>query len=526
MEWLNENSRFFLKKDYLLPGVEAEDRIREIADYAEKILKKAGFADKFFEYMSKGYYSLATPVWLNFGLDRGLPISCFGSYVGDDMGQILFTAAEIGMMSKYGGGTSVFLGDVRPRGSEIKNNGKTSGAVHFMELYNSVTNIVSQGSARRGHVALYLPIEHKDIEEFLDIGTEGNKIQENTYAVTITDKWFQEMIDGDTEKRRIWGKVLQRRSEIGYPYIVFIDNANNNTVEVYKEKGLKILASNLCSEIMLPSNDKWSFVCCLSSLNLLHYNAWKDTDAVEVLTCFLDAVMEDFVLKLENKRDSQDIKERQSFTFMERAYNFAKSNRALGMGVLGWHSLLQSKMISMESEEAKKINQEIFKDIKEKAYKASMEMAKEYGEPEVLKGYGRRNATLLAIAPTTSSAFILGQVSQGIEPYFSNCYVKDVAKMKTTIKNKSLEKLLIEKNKNTDEVWKSILQNDGSVQQLEFLSENEKAVFKTFSEINANVIIELAVKIRQKYKYISSTGNQCFFLIRIVICIQFNFITF
>jgi ribonucleoside-diphosphate reductase alpha chain len=492
MYWLNEYSRHFLTKDYLLPGVTAEERIREIANHAEKLLKKEGFADKFYDYMSRGYYSLSTPVWLNFGLDRGLPISCFGSYVGDDMGQILFTTAEIGMMTKYGGGTSAFFGDVRGRGSEIKNNGKTNGAVHFMQIYDNATNIISQGSARRGHVALYLPIEHPDIEEFLNIGTEGDNIQESTYAVTITDEWFKSMISGDNEKRSIWAKVLQRRSQIGYPYILWTDTVNNNTVDVYKDKKLKINASNLCSEIALPSNEDWSFVCCLSSINLFHFEEIKSTDAVETLVTFLDAVIEDFILRLEKKRDTGDSRDLQSFLFLERAYKFAKENRALGMGVLGWHSLLQSKMLAFESEEAKDLNKEVFKIIKEKAYKASEDLAKEYGEPEILKGYGRRNTTLMAIAPTTSSSFILGQVSQGIEPVFSNCFVKDLEKMKVTFKNKFLEKILIEKDKNSDEVWKNILENDGSVAHLDFLTENEKAVFKTFAEIDQKSIIDQA----------------------------------
>lgn len=498
MEWLNEYSRHFLTKDYLLPGVTAEERIREIADTAERILKKEGFADKFYDYMSRGYYSLSTPVWLNFGLDRGLPISCFGSYIGDDMGQILFTLSEIGMMTKNGGGTSAYFGDVRPRGSEIKNNGKTNGSVHFMQMYDNATNVISQGSARRGHVALYLPIEHPDIEEFLNIGTEGDKIQESTYAVTITDKWFNEMIAGDIEKRNIWAKVLERRSQIGYPYILWSDTVNNNTVDVYKEKNHKIYASNLCSEILLPSNEKWSFVCCLSSINLFHYDGIKNTDAVETMVAFLDAVIEDFILKLEKKRDGGDSRDKQAFLFMERAYNFAKENRALGMGVLGWHSLLQSKMIPMESIEAKDLNIEIFKFLKERAYLASEELAKEYGEPEVLKGYSRRNSTLMAIAPTTSSSFILGQVSQGIEPLFSNSFVKDLEKMKVTFRNKFLEKLLKEKNENTDEVWRSILENDGSVAHLSFLNEKEKSVFKTFAEIDQNVIIEQAAD-RQRF---------------------------
>ena len=498
MEWLNEYSREFLVKDYLLPGVSPEDRIKEISEHAEKILKKEGFAKKFYNYMSKGYYSLSTPIWLNFGLDRGLPISCFGSYAGDDMGQILFTLSEIGMMTKYGGGTSVYFGDVRERGAKIKNNGTSSGSVHFMQMFDTATNVISQGSARRGHVALYLPIEHPDIEEFLNIGTEGDKIQESTYAVTVSDEWFKSMIAGDTKKREIWAKVLQRRSQIGYPYILFSDTVNNNTVDVYKDKGLRIYASNLCSEIALPSNEKWSFVCCLSSMNVFHYNEWKDTDAVETMVVFLDAVIEDFILKLEAKKNSSNINDRQAFLFMERAYNFAKENRALGLGVLGWHSFLQNNMLSFESKRAKELNIEIFKLINEKAYRASKDLANEYGEPDILKGYGRRNTTLLAVAPTTSSSFILGQVSQGIEPAFSNCFVKDLEKIKVTFRNRFLERLLIEKNKNTDEVWKSILENDGSVQQLDFLEKEEKEVFKTFSEIDQNVIIEQAGD-RQKF---------------------------
>lgn len=498
MKWLNDNSRFFLSKGYLAQGVTAEERIRQIAETAEKYLEKPGFADKFYDYMSRGWFSLSSPVWSNFGLSKGLPISCFSSYVGDDMGQILFTQAEVGMMSKYGGGTAGYFGDLRPRGSEIKDNGFSSGSVHFMNLFESIVDVVSQGSVRRGHFAPYLPVEHADIEEFLDIGTEGNPIQELTYGVTVTDKWLEEMVAGDQNKRDIWAKVLARRSQIGYPYIFFTDTVNNNTVDVYKDKGLKIYASNLCSEIMLPSNEEWSFVCNLSSLNLLYYDEWKDTDAVETLTYFLDAVMSDFLIRLESFRDSGDKRKKQVFLFMERAYNFAKANRALGIGVLGWHSLLQSKMYSFDSKEAFDLNKEVFELIKDQTYKASAKLAEEYGEPEVLKGYGRRNATLMAIAPTTSSAFILGQVSQSIEPIWSNCYVKDIAKMKVTIKNPFLEKLLQEKGMDTREIWQSIKEADGSVQHLEGLTEEEKNVFKTFSEINQEVVINQAAD-RQKF---------------------------
>jgi len=488
-EWLNENSRKFLAAGYLSEGETPEARIAQIAERAEAILQMPGFADKFYYYMSEGFYSLASPVWSNFGKERGLPISCFGSHIDDDIGNILYTQSEVGMMSKLGGGTSGFFGKIRHRGAPIKNNGEASGAVHIMRLFESMVDVVSQGSVRRGRFSPYLPIEHPDIMEFLEIGSEGNPIQELTHGVTVTDKWMQEMVDGDVEKRTIWAKVLQSRGEMGYPYIFFTDNANNNAADVYQDKDQKIYASNLCTEIMLPSNDNWSFVCVLSSINLLNYDKWKDTDAVETMVYFLDAVISEFLEKLEGYRDSSDREDNQTFLFMERAYNFAKENRALGLGVLGWHSLLQSKRLAFNSTEAYQLNSEIFKTVKERSYSASEKLAEKLGEPEMLKGYGRRNTTLNAIAPTTSSAFILGQVSQGIEPIWSNIYVKDIAKLKTTIKNPFLVELLEEKGMNTPEVWRDIRDRDGSVQHLDFLSENEKEVFKTYPELDQMDII-------------------------------------
>jgi len=497
-EWLTENSRNFLAAGYIDPTSTPEKRIREISDRAEEILGIDGYSDKFYHYMSQGFYSLASPVWSNFGKKRGLPISCFGSNIADDMGNILYTQSEVGMMSKLGGGTSGYFGNIRHRGATVKNNGQASGSVHVMQLFETMVDVVSQGSVRRGRFSPYLPIEHQDISEFLEIGTEGNPIQELTHGVTVTDKWMQQMIDGDQDKRNIWAKVIQRRGEIGYPYIFFKDNANNGAPDVYKDKQYKINASNLCTEIMLPSNDEWSFVCVLSSLNVLHYEKWKDTDAVETMVYFLDAVITEFMEKLEVYRDSPNRDDQQTFLFMERAYNFSKQNRALGLGVLGWHSLLQSKMLSFDSQEAFNINNDIFKFIQKKSYKASSELADMFGEPDTLKGYGRRNATLNAIAPTTSSAFILGQVSQGIEPIWSNIYVKDIAKIKTTIKNPFLVTLLDQKEKNTKEVWDSIRDRDGSVQHLKFLTTGEKDVFKTYSEINQMDIIYQA-STRQNY---------------------------
>lgn len=483
-EWLNEYSRKFLASGYLTKGATPESRIMEIAQRAEQILQMPGYADKFYGYMSEGFFSLASPVWSNFGKERGLPISCFGSHIDDDMGNILYTQSEVGMMSKLGGGTSGYFGKIRHRGAPVKNNGEASGAVHIMQLFESMVDVVSQGSVRRGRFSPYLPIDHPDIMEFLEIGTEGNPIQQLTHGVTVSNQWMQEMIDGDVKKRTVWAKVLQSRGEMGYPYVFFSDNANNGSVEVYQEKQHRIHASNLCTEIMLPSNDNWSFVCVLSSINLLHYDKWKNTDAVETMVYFLDAVITEFLEKLEVYRDSQNREDRQTFLFMERAYNFAKDNRALGLGALGWHSLLQSKRIAFNSQDAYDLNNEIFKEIKARSYKASETLAERFGEPAVLKGYKRRNATLNAVAPTTSSAFILGQVSQGIEPIWSNIYVKDIAKIKVTIKNKYLMEVLEEKGKNIAEVWKSIRDRDGSVQHLDFLTDEEKAVFKTYSEID------------------------------------------
>jgi len=497
-DWINEESITFLRRGYLSDGEEALDRIRTIANHAEKILGIEGFADKFYDYMGRGWYSLSSPVWANFGKKRGLPVSCFGSNIGDNIESILYTQAEVGEMSKMGGGTSGYFGNIRERGAEITDNGHAPGSVHFMNLFESVVDNISQGSTRRGRFSPYLPVEHPDIMEFLEIGTEGFPIQDLTHAVSVTDEFMNDMIGGDNEKRAIWAKVIQRRGEIGYPYIMFNDTMNNKAPEVYRDKGAKIYNSNLCSEIALHNSDEESFVCVLSSMNVLHYDEWKDTDAVETMTFFLDAVVSEFLTKIENIRDDGTIEGKRGFFYLEKAYNFAKRQRALGLGVLGWHSLLQSKNLAFDTKESAKLNVEVFKLIKEKSYKASEDLANIFGEPDYLEGYGRRNVTLNAIAPTTSSAFILGQVSQSIEPIWSNCYVKDVAKLKVTIKNPVLKKLLQELGKDTKQVWDSIKKKDGSVQHLDFLSTEQKDVFRTFAEINQASIINQAA-IRQDY---------------------------
>lgn len=629
--WLNQKSRDFLSRGYTRGNQTAEERVREIAEASEKYLKIQGFADKFEDYMSRGWFSLSSPVWANYGLERGLPVSCNGSYVEDNMNSILGKVGEIGTMTKHGAGTSAYFGQLRPRGAKISQGGESSGPVHFLELFDCATNVISQSNVRRGSMAAYLPVEHPDILEFLKIREEGNPIQGLSIGVCIGDEWMKSLVSGDKEKRKIWAAIIKKRFESGYPYIFFTDTVNNNAPKVYKDKGAKIHASNLCvspettiltkngyktiselenqwveiwngkqwssvkvcktgenkeiyavriiafvkkdgkivgddrclalnateyhkfyledgkqiplselksgdqllscempdgytygyqvfdvkkqsylsdtycvneplehkavfngiltgncSEINLSSSEDESFVCVLSSMNLLHYDEWKDTDAVETLTYFLDTVTEEYIQKTANMK------------FMEAAHNFAKNQRAIGLGVLGWHSYLQSKMISFESMEAKMLNGQIFRLLNQKTLTASKELAEKYGEPPMLEGYGERMVTRLAVAPTTSSSFILGQVSQGIEPIDSNYFIKDLAKGKFTYKNPYLKKLLEQKDKDDQETWKSILVHGGSVQHLSFLSAEEKDVFKTFGEISQKEII-IQASARQKH---------------------------
>jgi ribonucleoside-diphosphate reductase alpha chain len=484
--WLNKDSRTFLSRGYLSKDETPEQRIRDIAEKAEEYLHEEGFADKFVSYMARGFYSLASPVWANYGKERGLPVSCFGSYIDDSMQAILFSHAENGMLMKNGGGTSGYFGALRGRGAPITDQGESSGSVHFMQMYDTLASVVSQGSVRRGFFAGYQDIEHPDADEFLDIATEGNPIQGLTTGITVSDKFIEDMKAGDSQKRALWAKVLQRRSEVGFPYILYSDNVNNGRPKVYKDKDRRVYASNMCAEIALPSSHEETFTCVLSSINLLHWDEIKETDAIETMTKFLDTVCEEFIRKTEGQ------------IYLKRARDFAMNHRALGAGVLGWHSYLQSKMIAFESAEAAELNLEIAQTLRERSHAASREMAEKHGEPPILEGYGMRNTTTMAIAPTKSSSFILGQVSQSIEPEFSNCYVKDLAKMKVTIKNPYLEKLLKKKKQDTPEVWDSIRNNDGSVQHLEFLDDNEKAVFKTFSEINPYTIVDQAA-VRQEY---------------------------
>ncbi len=488
--WLNEESEQVLNRGYLLKGETVEGAIDRIIEAACKRLFKPELKEDFKELIERGWMSLSSPIWANMGTKRGLPISCFNVHVPDSVEQITHKVGEVIMQTKIGGGTSGYFGELRGRGAAITDNGKSSGSVSFMKLFDTTMDVVSQGGVRRGAFASYLDIDHPDIEEFLQIKSIGSPIQNLFTGVCIPDYWMQEMIDGDENKREVWAKVLESRQQKGLPYLFFTDNVNRNKPQIYKDLNLQINASNLCSEIALPSSIDESFVCCLASMNLELYDEWKDTNAVKLAIYFLDAVMSEFIDKTEDNH------------FLQAAHNFAKRHRALGLGVMGWHSYLQSKNIPFEGVMSRSLTSIIFKQLQEQSKEASKELAMIYGPApiytEIKEEEIYRNTTTMAIAPTTSSSAILGQVSAGIEPYSSNYFKAGLAKGNFIRKNKYLQELLKSKEEDTEEVWREIMLKSGSVQSLNCLTQEEKEVFKTFKEISQYEIISQAA-LRQKY---------------------------
>jgi ribonucleoside-diphosphate reductase alpha chain len=487
-DWYNELSETFMGRGYFHNGESIQDRVDAIANLVGDTFNDEEIRAKVKEYIELGYYVLPSPVWANTGTGRGSGISCFNTHIADTVEEIIRGNAEIGMLCKIGGGTSSYWGDVRPAGAAISTGGVSHGVTHFLEMFSATKNTISQGSTRRGEHAAYLPIDHGDIEAFLKINGEGAELQRLPFGVTVKDKWLEEMKEGDMEKRRIWALVLDARGKTGFPYIFFHDNVNKHTADVYKDKNMTIYSSNMCTECLLPSNEEESFVCDIIGMNLVKRDEWKDTDAIRIAVYIADAVLTEFINKHRNTK------------FIERAVRFAENHRAIGVGTSGYHSYLQSKMIPFESIQAKALNNQIYKDLQAKCIAASEEMAIRYGKPEVLKDdkYKRRHTCLNFIAPNTSSSFIVGQQSQSIEPYVSNYYIKKSAKVLHPVKNPYLEQLLQEKGKNTSEIWESILKHAGSVQHLDFLTEDEKLVFRTFIEISQMEIILQAAS-RQKY---------------------------
>ena len=490
--WLNEESQQVLNRGYLLKGETTMDAIDRIATAASQRLFKPELKEAFKELIERGWMSLSSPIWANMGTKRGLPISCFNVNIPDSVEGITHKVGEVIMQTKIGGGTSGYFGELRGRGAAITDNGKSSGAVSFMKLFDTTMDVVAQGGVRRGAFAAYLDIDHPDIEEFLQIKDIGNPIQNLFTGVCVPDYWMQDMIDGDDEKRQIWARVLESRQQKGLPYIFFTDNVNRNKPDIYKELNLSINASNLCSEIALPSTQEESFICCLASMNLELYDEWKDTNAVKLAIYFLDAVLSEFIEKTKGNY------------YLQNARNFAKRHRALGLGVMGWHSYLQSIGRPFGHPLNIGLTNQIFSKIQRDTYQASIELGQIYGyapifnetnEPNIVK---RRNTTLRAIAPTTSSSAILGQVSPGIEPYSSNYFKAGLAKGNFIRKNRYLQDLLKNKNLDNEETWRTIMLDGGSVQKVEGLTEDEKEMFKTFKEISQADILKQAAA-RQKF---------------------------
>ena len=452
-EWL-ENSAFqTLRGGYLFGEETPKDMYRRVASTVSRSLKKPELEARFFDILWKNWLCPSTPVLCNAGTDRGLPISCFSSYMADDTYEILETLQEVAMLSKYGGGT----------------------AIHINE------------SSRANKRFL---CEHGDFDEFLHsrrpTGDTNRQCLNLHHGVCVSNAFIDKVKAGDTEARRRWRELIKSRVETGEPYVFFSDNANDQAPEVLKNTGIRLKGSNLCSEIFLPTDKDHTFVCCLSSLNLARWDEWKDTDTVQLSVWFLDGIMEEFIQKSANLRG------------FEKALRFAKKSRALGLGVLGLHSYFQKNMIAFDSLQAYLQNKIIFKKIREEAEIATGYLAKEYGEPEWCKGHGRRNATLMAVAPTVSNSLIASNVSQGIEPWIANAFAQKSAKGTFVRRNPELEKLLKSIGQDTDEVWGSILKNDGSVQHLECLTAEQKEVYLTARELNQFAIVKLAAE-RQKF---------------------------
>lgn len=490
--WLNEFSKAFLDKGYVPEGVDHKEHFKGFAKFIAKILNKPEIEERIIHHIKKGHFLLPTPAITNYNTPNQSLISCFGSYVEDSVFGLMYTDAEIGMMSKIGGGTSAYLGDIRGKGSPITGGGFADGVMRFIKRLQDTTGYINQKS-RRGKVAVYLPFDHAEIDEFLTIKHKTSTIQEVPFAVCISDDNIKAIKEGDAKARETWAKVIKKRFESGFPYIFFTDNVNNNRPQVYKDKNMKVNNSNLCTEILLPNDNTESFVCCILALNLFHFDDFKkpeNSDVVEIAVYILDAMLTHFIDLNENN------------PLMARSVRFAKRHRAIGVGTSAWHSYLQRNMIPIESMDAKMLNVQIFKYINDETIKASRKMAAEYGKPELLadEKYDYRHTTRMAVAPNTSSSEIVAQWSQSIEPNYANAVIKALAKNKRLHKNPLLENLLESKGKNVESVWDSIIKANGSVQHLtDILTDHERMVFKTFSEISP---MELVIQQSQRQKYI------------------------
>ena len=513
------NTEIYVKtisKGYLLKGETPKDAYWRVCTTVARRLGKPEMASKFFDYIWKGWLNLATPVLSNTGTERGLPISCFGIDVADSIFDIGTKNLELMLLAKHGGGVGVGINQIRSAGTVIKNNGTSDGVVPFCKIYDSTILATSQGSVRRGAASVNIDIEHNDFWEWLEIREPKGDVNRQSLnlhqCVIISDAFMQKVEQGDKEARARWTAVIRKRRTTGEPYIMYKGNVNRNNPEAYKQNGLKVYMTNICSEITLHTDESHSFVCCLSSINLAKYDEWKDTDLIYISTWFLDGVLEEFI---------QKAKYMSGFTNSVRS---AEKGRALGLGVLGWHTYLQEKGLPFEGLLAQYETRKIFSQLKLESEQASRDMAREYGEPLWCIGTGMRNTHLRAIAPTVSNSKLSGNVSAGIEPWAANVFTEQTAKGTFIRKNPTLEKYLKKMKRNQKEVWDQILIDGGSIQGLQFLddwfffndtlmnkekadtlSEMEKTelilfkdVFKTFKEINQLELVKQA-GLRQQY---------------------------
>ena len=499
-----------ISKGYLLEGETPKDAYWRVATSVARRLGKPQMASKFFDYIWRGWLNLATPVLSNTGTDRGLPISCFGIDVGDSIQEIGQKNLEMMLLAKHGGGVGIGINQIRPAGSVITGNGTSDGVVPFAKIYDSTILATNQGAVRRGAASVNLNIEHDDFDEWIEIrepkGDVNRQCLNLHQCVVVGDKFMRKLEDGDNEARRRWGKVLQKRKATGEPYIMYKGNVNKQNPEAYKQNSLKVFMTNICSEITLHTDESHSFVCCLSSLNLSKYNEWKDTDLVYTATWFLDGVLEEFIQKAKNMRG------------FENSVRSAEKGRALGLGVLGWHTYLQQNGIPFDSLTAQFETRRIFSQLKIESERASRDMALEYGEPLWCVGTGMRNTHLRAVAPTVSNSKLSGNVlSPGIEPWAANVFTEQTAKGTFIRKNKELEKVLRKVGINNKETWDKILADGGSIQDISELDnwvycdgklmnikdcdkefDTVKDVFKTFKEVNQLELVRQA-GIRQQY---------------------------
>jgi len=511
------NNEIYIKtisKTYLQAGEKPKDAYWRVATAVAKRLDKPQLATKFFDYMWKGWLCLATPVLANTGTDRGLPISCFGIDVGDSIYEIGSKNLELMLLAKHGGGVGIGINMIRPAGTKITGNGTSDGVVPFCKIYDSTILATNQGSVRRGAASVNIKIEHKDFEDFLEIREPKGDVNRQSLnlhqCVVISDKFMKKLEEGDGEARRKWGKLLQKRKATGEPYIMYKGNVNKANPEMYKKNGLKVHMTNICSEIVLHTDEQHSFVCCLSSLNLAKYDEWKDTDLVYTATIFLDGVLEEFIQRAKNLKG------------FENSVRSAERGRALGLGVLGWHTYLQQKGLPFEGLQAQFETRKIFSQLKIESERASRWLATEYGEPLWCKESGMRNTHLRAVAPTVSNSKLSGNVSSGIEPWAANVFTEQTSKGTFIRKNPELKKVLKKIGQDTKETWDKILADGGSIMGLDFLDEwcyldgklvecNEvteeshkgkcttvKDVFKTFKEINQLDLVRQA-GVRQQY---------------------------